>query len=347
MDVRRSSTDQLTNVVLLAGTRIEEDLSPLLRLGDAPERLLPTFLHEATHHWANNTAVGLALAVVKMRMQEAAVEFHRSKDRLAEDRLVRSLGRYEVAVSLLRPLEEGLALYAEFDITSRQASRMWSEPLQLAATFFRRPVADPRLVGGELFVTAWAQAVVQTLRFSEEALARKVDVLGRPLDPTRDPYLTGYLLVRRLWLLAARREWRLASETDLFFAYLGSFIHEDMGLVAALLNDDLDEIRGTGAVANRILMRLQAFIDCDLSAALARFEEIVSADQPDEERRQLVWTTVDLTAQEIADGGKRLEEALHSYEAAGESTDLLDRLRAQMQSVLLRRQLLYVGSWPV
>jgi hypothetical protein len=40
-DILRSSTDRTTNVTLLAGTRLDEDLPGLLRPGGGPERLTP------------------------------------------------------------------------------------------------------------------------------------------------------------------------------------------------------------------------------------------------------------------------------------------------------------------
>jgi hypothetical protein len=343
VDASRSSTDPVTNVVLLADTRLEEDLPQLTALGEGPERLLPSFLHEATHYWCFNSSVGQALAILQMRIHRAAAEYAGSRDQRSTHDLAESLNRYETAVGLLHPLDEGMALFAEFDLVTRKDSRVWSQPLELAAAFFRRPPLDPQVVDGDFFVTAWGQGVIQKMRLGAEILDRKVNVLGLPLTCAGDAYLPGYLLVRQLWLSALRREWRLASETDLFLMYLRTFLYEDMALIAILLDSSLDEVRGANAVLHRIMGRLQQFTGLDPSY-VARFEDITAKDDADLPRQ--LWTTLGQTPADIEVGERRLLEALDENDQSGHES-LQDALRFHERQVLLRRQLLYVGSWKV
>src|SRR5581483_2256314 len=162
----------------------------------------------------------------------------------------------------------------------------------------------------------WVQLVFQRLRLGQMTLERKVDVLGRPLRCDGDAYLPGYLLVRQLWLAAIRRDGRLANETDLFLMYLRSFLYDDMELVATLLDETLDEIRGPSAVANHIMRRLEQFTNLD-SHHVTLFDEAVAEKKSPELRQNRVLTTLALDELGIQRGEARLREALAEYERIG------------------------------
>ena len=340
IDTTRGSTDHTTNVTVLPDLPIE-DLPRLLRLGESPERLLPSFLHEATHHWCFESSVGTALAVLQLRIHRAAVMFEESRETQLTHELAEALNRYETALAFLHPLDEGMALFAEFDIISRPESRVWSQPLEHAAVFFQQPRLSPTKVSGELFTTAWAQDVLQKMRLGPATLDRKVNVLGQPLSCHGDAYLSGYLLVRQLWIEATRNDWRLASETDLFLMYLRSFLYEDTGLVAALLSSALDEIRGAEAVANRIMWRLRQL--SELSPAMTTaFEDWVAEGSIGRDER--LTSALMLDPREESEGLRLLKNAVPGS-GRGDVASTESAFDAFQERVLLRRQLLYVGSW--
>jgi len=343
--IGRSSTDRTTNVVLLSDTRLEEDLNALLTFGEGPQRLISPFLHESIHRWCFQSPVGNALTLLQMRIHKAALLSLAEPDSRSRhvSTLAESINRYETALAFLRPLDEGMSLFGEFDLKTDNKTRSWSEPLELAATFFAKPLASPE--NPELFIGSWAQGVLQPMRLAQACLDRKADVLGLPLRCDGDAYLPGYMLVRRMWLKGLHRDWRLANETDLFLMYFRSFIYDDSGLVAVLLDGSLDEIRGAQAVANHIIGRLEQFTSFDPDD-LARYDEAVAGENEPKVRSRAIASTLSLDEALAAHGEQMLRQALDEY-GREEDDRLLAALQFHEMQVLNRRQLQYVGSWAV
>jgi hypothetical protein len=343
-NVSRSSTDRTTNLVLLSDTRLEEDLSSLLSFGEGPERLISPFLHEAIHRWCFESPVGLTLAILQLRIHRTALHALTNQASRSEciDTLARTINRYETALAFLHPLDEGMALFGEFDLKTRENSRSWSEPLDLAAQFFARPnnAQDP-----QIFINAWSQLVFQRMRLGQSSLDRKADVLGLPLRCEGDAYLPGYMLVRRLWFMALHRDFRLANETDLYLMYLRSFLYDDYGLVAALLDDSLDEIRGAGAVTNHIINRLDLLTRIN-EKDITLFDNAVAENQTPEDRTRGILPALAIDSSAAKRGESMLRNALDAYSRT-ENDDLDAALQFHEAQVLGRRQFQYVGSWEV
>jgi hypothetical protein len=342
----RSWTDPVTNVTVLADVTLEDDLGSLLEWGHAPEALLPAFLHEATHHWCFNTAVGNTLGILAGRVRTAAARWiiqDRRDDSLVRP-LVDRLNRVETALTLLRPLAEGLALFAEFDINSREGSRAFSVPLELASVFFARRVPQADSIPSDRWLSTLIVQALQPMRFGEQALRRKVSVLGQPLTCTGEAYLPGYLLVKQLWLNALSRVPRFLNETDLFIMYLHSYIYSDLGLVAELLDTTTDEFRGSEAVANRMMRRLADFEDVT-SADVESYEQVVESSGPAGLDSRLLQSALRVSDADVA----RCDECVHSVQdevVATGQTELDDAMRFHEYQIARRRELLYIGSWP-
>ncbi|OHU23095.1 hypothetical protein BKG77_05180 [Mycobacteroides chelonae] len=134
-----------------------------------------------------------------------------------------------------------MALFAEFDASSRINSTTFSTVLQAFLTCYLPPEAWPILEDGfpiEQRSTVAVLSMLKVHRSSQMAVDKKASLFLRPFDPTKDPdgpYLLGYLSVKSLWKTASRRVFRLLSEPDLFMMYLRSYIFADAGLVCALL----------------------------------------------------------------------------------------------------------------
>ena len=343
---RRSWTDVTTNTVFLAGTDVERDLPGLLSFGEAPVRLAASFLHEATHHWCYDSPVGYALAMLQLRIHRLALAISAHPSSSASLELAGAANRYQAALAMLKPLDEGMALFAEFDATTREHSRTLSSPLKLAALFFRVPPSVQKEDFGDrdlLPATAWCQGFIQKLRLSPRLLERKAGILCGPLTVSGNCYLAGYLLVRQLWIAATQRDWRLASETDLFLSYLRTFLYDDLGLADLLLSDELDEIQGATAVATRISQRLGAFVELT-AQDVTDFEEIITS--PGDQPLGYTGRAIQVSELECDRGRLALTTAGAASETrSGDEND--DALRFHEQCVLIRRQLLYLGSWAV
>jgi hypothetical protein len=341
-DILRSSTDRTTNVTLLAGTRLEEDLPGLLRPGGGPERLAPAFLHEATHYWCFDSQVGQALAILKLRIQDMALGFAHTGSRHLLDFLARALAKYQAAVAVLHPLDEGMACFAEFDLITRSQSRVFSRPVEYAARFFGQ-FHGPGGSGDPMLTTAWCQGFTQRMRLRAELIDRKVNVLGQPLTCVGDGYLAGYLTVRRLWRAATERDWRLASETDLFLMYLRALIYEDPVLVAALLDNSDPAATGAARVVNRILNRLNLVFDLDPDL-LARYEAAVDEGTSRTDRHGYLATLMVNMGEGVL-GDTVLENALKHYAGPAPQTEAERTVWELGYHILARRQFLYLGSW--
>lgn len=263
---REAATDLFTNYMRLGLLTHGSDPRPWLGLSPAPMGDMPVFLHELTHHWTFLTPVNFAIAALTARARISAVRYMFG-DEVTSDPLV-DIAAARSAMHLLRPINEGLALFAEFDATTRRRSRVQSLVLDGMLACFSPP-SDwdfPDSFPEGLRSTYVAAGSTRRLRLSSAALEKKASLLLRPLDPSLDPYLLGYLSVKSLWRTGCRSVPVFASETDLFLMYLRSFLFEDASLVGALL-----EPADTPAVAADRVVRA-------LSRRVTSFDEVTPSD---------------------------------------------------------------------
>src|SRR5687767_4294217 len=108
-------TDLISNVTSLEPRLTNDDPSPWLGWGTAGPERLGVFLHEATHHWCFLSPVGFALAGMAMRSRQKMLRYLEQPDASATRALTADIGRVNATVAFLRPMAEGLALFAEFD----------------------------------------------------------------------------------------------------------------------------------------------------------------------------------------------------------------------------------------
>jgi hypothetical protein len=230
---RRSWTELVTNYTSLGGVDLDRDMESLLGWGTAPKALLPALVHEATHHWCFLSPVGFVLAHLQLRARRRAALL---RNGLGENLLGPLLGdviRYETAAAMLRPLAEGLALFAEFDAVPGSGASVTSLPATLVATFFG-DWTSPTGVHG---LWEWSSGPLREWRNGEACARRKESVLGHGFEFTEGGYLPGYLTVRKLWVEAAKDDRALLNHSDLFLTFLRAFFYHDPALVDLLLDD--------------------------------------------------------------------------------------------------------------
>jgi hypothetical protein len=252
----RSWTDLVTNSGELTGPEVGDDLDWRGGEGELPVWTLSTFIHEGTHHWSFLSPVGLSLAKLKFDAWKYACRIQddgATKKRLAG--LTEAWLRYEVAVAVLRPLAEGLALFAEFDATRRRAHLTSAEPIawaeQLSDHVFDLPYeGDIRKLPDHDFGLLLHKGLIRAMRLSDDAVQRRVNLFGQPLHTSAGGYLPGYLALRAAWVAAgqAGENEGLWRESDLFLRHVRATTYGDLGLVRALLaggdaaNGSLDRI---------------------------------------------------------------------------------------------------------
>lgn len=251
-------TDLVTNHVLLSGLQIDHYVR---RLGDRSIEISPvvaTFLHESTHHWCFDSLVGGTIAMLELQaMRHATVS--RCATHKEQYHVFDCLLRARVASNLLRPLAEGLALFAEYDAVPG-ASPQISTPLLGAIYCFGLPTMaeDDKLL-------PW-KATLQLLRRSPGFCARKASVLQRPFS-CEDAYLPGYMSVKSLWRSAARRSSQF-MDTDLFLAFVKGYFYEDPRFVSAILDPEAKEVRAAQGIYAYFLQRTNEFLSLDIESAV-------------------------------------------------------------------------------
>jgi hypothetical protein len=267
----RSWTDAITNAVVLRGMDSTKYLHWSLQRDVRIDPIIPAFLHEFTHHWCFTSRVGASIALLRMRAGIRSV-FKNSQD--WEQKFCHDVVRYQTATLSMKPLTEGLALFAECDTRpgSSSISSQSLMALQMCFGFF---------LEGERGQEATMLALLQRSRFSTDFLdSRKARLYFRRFD-CEDGYLPGYLAVKTMH---SRLRFKVPQfeDPDLFLSYIRSYLYEDPILTIALLAPGRDEIRGAEAVANRIHSRLQRLLEePGIDDCVSVFEKNISRNKPE------------------------------------------------------------------
>lgn len=218
--------------------RDDQSFLALTRHGGAiPAGMYSSFIHEATHHWCFTSPVGSSLSLLYLSVARRVLNWAATGDESEYAEILDDLLTYRFVLEWLRPLSEGLALFAEFDVIPDPAARSMSPPFDAALLhLFQLPqrLRD----AGESASDAVRYGLFDDInrwRFSAESVARKAELLLQPLNGPSGHYLMGYLAVKQLWRNAARRFPELA-DADLFMLFLRKMVYADYSLVARILD---------------------------------------------------------------------------------------------------------------
>jgi hypothetical protein len=270
-----SWTDPVTNYTLLPPTG-PFDFRSLLQRELYNFKLWPTFLHEATHHWCFSSPVGTALALIKLRALRQAhllpLHHHGDRDRLL-DAIADDLMRYEAAIDILRPLAEGLALFAEFDATPGHAETL--SPLMHTFTTLMAANLAPKNTD----VLDTTRQLLSDMR--SELLPRKANLLARPFSYDGGGYLPGYLAIKVIWRwMTQHRGHNIAFDTDFFLNYIRAYFYDDLELVAILLNDEDQDVVATEAIGLHINDRIVKLFKSDFADQMEAYDKLWAEKRP-------------------------------------------------------------------
>jgi hypothetical protein len=268
MNAGRSWTDAITNEVVLRGMDGMAYLKWFAKRTTKIESVIPQFMHEFTHHWCFNSSVGRAIALLRMRAAFSML----FKGTTGEDDAALDISKYTACTILLKPITEGLALFAECDTYPGQ-SKVVSEAILGLQMCFGFPIAGER--GQEITLLALLQGTRMTPDFLSD---RKTRLYFKPFD-IDDAYLPGYLCMKAL---NSRLKLRVPGffDPDLFLSFVRTYVYEDCLLVEALLSDEKDELRAAEAVARRINSRFAELIeDEELPSHVECFEKSIADGQ--------------------------------------------------------------------
>lgn len=343
----RSFTDPITNATLMSQGDLARHLDEMVS-GQLPIDFLPSFLHEATHHWCFFGSVGAALSLIHRRARrQALMAAARDMDAdEAEDlkwKVFDDFIRYDSAMILLRPLVEGIALFMEFDVVPGDSS-ISSDLLTLVQMLFRSPTE----AGGRKSPLSDDRA--RELLFharTSELIERKAHLLLSPLGLDAGGYLIGYLMVKNYWLSLAVKHERL-WDRDLFAMYFIEYIFNDLGLVANILDPEHRDVFAVEALTNYLAGRLTGLQGLDPNKFLDELEKV--RDQPYVRTADEVPATPDLATGEALRkvGLSRLTGLWSELREDSESTDDYVKMLARYDLwSFAQRQIMCIGRMAV
>ena len=260
-----SYVDPVINSSVLSQVDLRAHLAVFLQL-DFPERLLPTYLHEGTHHSCFMSPLGNALALLRMRAYRRATMLRTDPSgdywTLLEDVI-----RQEATIELMRPLAEGIACFTELDSVPGK-SNILSVPMISAYFYFDAANDEIKKSGTDVFLFS----LLYRARMDPELTQRREAVLASRFDPALGGHLAGYMALKNIWNSAKKRS-SAAWDSELFNTYLRSFFYDDYAFVAILLDPTKSEHNAVNAIAEYFHRRLKQLLTIDLESALQAFEE--------------------------------------------------------------------------
>lgn len=324
-----SWTDAVTNRTLLSGLYIDRYVQWLGDRSITINPVLPTFIHEATHHWTFDSAVGGAIALLELQAKRHAFAT-RCSTYEQQYYVFDCLMRATVASAILRPLAEGLALFAEYDAVPKDSPQI-STTLLAAIYCFGLPL---RADDDGLF--PW-KATLQLFRRSPEFCTRKAGVLQRPFS-CEDAYLPGYMAVKSLWTTAVRRSDRF-HDTDLYLSFVRRFFYEDPRFVLTILDPNVKEVQAAKQIVNYFIRRTNEFLALDIQRAL---DEWLAEFKHSSKKRTLANLTPGIGA--TAADFELANERITPLWTAEYDNDVLDAFVLMNMNVL--RKFMHVGRAP-
>jgi hypothetical protein len=231
-------TDLISNHTVFRST---DSYGALLRNEVLPVHTFSSFIHEATHHWCFVSPLGTSIGLLYLSAAKKALHWVTTGDESQMAETFEDRCAYELAERWMRPLNEGLAQFAEYDVRLAHSTRLPSPPLEAALNFLFdlprhwacAPDADKRAAFHTVMdaITQW--------RLSPQVIDRKSELLLQPLDPAANAYLPGYLMVRHFWRRAALFQEEL-QDADTFLSFMRKIVYGDYALVAKLLDRDVN-----------------------------------------------------------------------------------------------------------
>jgi hypothetical protein len=236
-----------------------------------PTKYFPLLIHEITHHWCFASAVGNSLFLLRERAASLMAHTDINSPRTGQ-LLCQTVMRYNVAMSILAPLIEGIALFSEFD-SLLGGSRSLSSPSSACfVLFLPRDIRDI-----DNLKDSWRQ-VRRSLRISDEGIARKALVLSGPLGLTpRADYLRGYLCVRSLYRRALLRNEQF-RDSDFFLTYFRHVFFGDCKLASLLLEQSTEVESWIRRFFGYIMTKIHWIVDDQERIITDEFDKLVAGE---------------------------------------------------------------------
>src|ERR1035441_6353696 len=284
--VRSASVDLVSNHTVF---RDQEHFRPMLIDDPLPASTYSSFVHEATHHWCSTSPLGTALSLLFLRAGRGVLRWARSGEDSGLSDSLAAYATFQIAITWLRPLHEGLAQFAEYDVRPNLfgPGRLDSPPV-VAAMFYLFDIEarankaqwdDQRRAYYELLddIDRW--------RLSPATVDRKAELLLPPIAAESRAYLLGYLTIKQLYRQARRAQPQL-EHADAFMILVRKLVFGDYALVGVILDDSRSPLERGLELGRRLHQRLQV-IRTALSAQDRSWKQLEELLMPSKEVTEL------------------------------------------------------------
>jgi hypothetical protein len=230
-----------------------------------PSSIFWSLIHEATHHFCFTSYLGNTLYFLRVRtIENITIEDIQNdkKNDLNED-LNKSWDiysdnvRYKVAKQIFEPLNEGLALFAEYDIYPTPTEAIPPYLVYLCGAYsgltwndFYKDIKDGESKYSELLVN---------LRFSTQGINKKAELLVNTFLPQKSPYLCGYLFVKNIQLALISKNYKF-RDPNLFLQFIRQYFYNDLGFISILLDTSTLDEKIAPKLINYFMERVEILI---------------------------------------------------------------------------------------
>lgn len=249
----RCWVDLFTNEAFVTNPQTAS-LTDILMSQNFPKEIFFCFVHEATHFWSFDSYLGNALFMIKLRAFLSSLTFtdenplyrEPTSGLLFESEERRNLKydiysdftRFYTVATVLKPLGEGMALFAELDTYPTPSEVCPSFLIYCSIMFsgFRRTeFLNQNLKEIE---KKYLNLLIERRFQSRVGLLTKARLLSTAIDIFESPYLTGYLFVKCTQIVLSRQDERF-KDPNFFLTFLKDYYFNDKGFIEMLLSNDV------------------------------------------------------------------------------------------------------------
>ena len=348
-----AAIELISNHTVFDDLESQATFKTLLKQGTLPNENFSSVIHEATHHWCFVSPVGTALSMLYLSCSKRAMHWALTGDEAEFAEILDDLFVFQVANSWLKPLNEGLAQFAEYDVLPPIESDLISPPTRVTTALMFPELGKLDLDYGKDLVMRQVHRTITRNRLTHTGIERKAELLLQPMNVRKSPYLLGYLAVKQLWRHAGRFYPEL-KESDVFMIFLRKMVFGDYALVNTLLDTSMNGrqraiLFGQGVHQRLHNIRLMLFDD---DVPWSEWEALLSKDIDAEsdlwhnKADAAPFAALD-TEEEVAQGLRLFADLYRSLvEPLGEEDAVNELAYAMYVNVLRERFLFWLGEEP-
>lgn len=243
-ELDKSWVDIISNLAFIKNTD-RSDIANVFLGRKMPSEIFFSFIHEATHHWTFLSSFGSAIYIFNYRAKknyEELQQLNNNDDSIKKNSIdikwdiYSDYSKYRFLLDIYRPLIEGIALFAEYDVYPTKTEAI-PECFVHASQLFSE-IENSRFSQNtyEQIEKSYTNFLVHKRIVSEEGKLRKSNLLTSEASLNKSPYLTGYLFVKNLQqiLISINKKF---VDSNIFLHFLKEYYFNDFDLMDILFDD--------------------------------------------------------------------------------------------------------------